>query len=77
MAELRSVSTGLGEQCVMSFGTTKMQVLCADKLATHHMVCPCRLIRIYYCPTQRSAVIDLLYDLHTALLPVHAQGSSL
>ena len=30
-----------------------------------------------YCPTQRSAVIDLLYDLHTALLPVHAQGSSL
>ena len=30
-----------------------------------------------YCPTQRSAVIDLLYDLNTALLPVHAQGSSL
>ena len=27
-----------------------------------------------YCPTQRSAVIDLLYDLHTALLPVHTQG---
>ena len=30
-----------------------------------------------YCPTQRSAVIDLLYDLHTVLLVVHAQGSSL
>ena len=29
-----------------------------------------------YCPTQRSAVIDLLYDLHTVLLVVHAQGSS-
>ena len=28
-----------------------------------------------YCPTQRSAVIDLLYDLHTVLLVVHAQGS--
>ena len=28
-------------------------------------------------PTQRSAVIDLLYDLHTVLLVVHAQGSSL
>ena len=25
-----------------------------------------------YCPTQRSAVIDLLYDLHTVLLVVHA-----
>ena len=30
-----------------------------------------------YCLTQRSAVIDLLYDLHTVLLVVHAQGSSL
>ena len=30
-----------------------------------------------YCPTQRSAVIDLLYDLHTVLLVVHAQGYSL
>ena len=30
-----------------------------------------------HCPTQRSAVIDLLYDLHTVLLVVHAQGSSL
>ena len=30
-----------------------------------------------YCPTQRSAVIDLLYDIHTVLLVVHAQGSSL
>ena len=40
MAELRSVSMRLGEQCVMSFGTTKMQVLCADNLASHHTVCP-------------------------------------
>ena len=30
-----------------------------------------------YCPTQRSAVIDLLYDLHIVLLVVYAQGSSL
>ena len=30
-----------------------------------------------YCPTLRSAVIDLLYDLHTVLLVVHAQGFSL
>ena len=30
-----------------------------------------------YCPTQRSAVLDLLYDLHTVLLVVHAQDSSL
>ena len=28
----------LGGQCVMSFGTTKMQVLCADNLDTCHMV---------------------------------------
>ena len=28
-----------------------------------------------YCPTQRSAVIDLLYALHTVLLVVHAHSS--
>ena len=38
MAELRSVLIAIGGQCVMSFGTTKMQVLCADNLDSLHMV---------------------------------------
>ena len=38
MAELRSVSMRLGGQCVMTSGTTGMQVLSADNLDIHHMV---------------------------------------